>query len=109
MFPGLSLSPCTPASRAARASRYWKWMSAMIGTGDRGTISARPPAASASLQVMRTMSAPAPRSAYTWDRVASTSAVFVVVIDCTLIGAPPPIATAPTLRALVGRRSLTAG
>ncbi len=37
-----------------------RWTSAMIGTGARGTISARPWAASTSLQVIRTMSAPAP-------------------------------------------------
>jgi hypothetical protein len=28
--------------------------------------------------------------------VPSTSAVFVVVIDCTLTGAPPPTGTGPT-------------
>ena len=39
--------------------RYWKWMSATIGTGERGTIWARPSAASSSLQVQRTMSQPA--------------------------------------------------
>ncbi len=60
MLPGLSRNPATPASSAASASRYWKWMSAMMGTGALGTISASPWAASTSLQVMRTMSAPAP-------------------------------------------------
>ena len=59
MLPGFSRSPWTPASIAARAIRYWWWMSAMIGTGDRGTIWARPTAASGSLQVQRTMSQPA--------------------------------------------------
>ena len=39
--------------------RYWWWMSAMIGTGERGTIWASPSAASASLHVQRTMSQPA--------------------------------------------------
>ena len=34
--------------------------------------------------------------------VASTSTVFVVVIDCTLTGASPPTATSPTL--IVGLR-----
>ncbi len=38
-------------------------MSAMIGTGERGTIWARPSAAASSLQVQRTMSAPAAASA----------------------------------------------
>ena len=63
MLPGLSRSPCTPASIAASAILYWWWMSAMIGTGDRGTICARPSAASVSLHVQRTMSAPAAASA----------------------------------------------
>ncbi len=62
MFPGLSRSPCTPASIAASASLYWKWMSAMIGTGDRGMICASPSAAGSSLQVQRTMSQPAAAS-----------------------------------------------
>ena len=35
-FPGLSRRPCTPASRAASAISTWKWMSATIGTGERG-------------------------------------------------------------------------
>ena len=46
MLPGLSRRPCTPASIAASASLYWWWMSATIGTGERGTIWARPSAAS---------------------------------------------------------------
>ena len=60
MLPGLRRRQATPASRAARARRYWKWMSATMGTGERGTMAARPTAASASLTVQRTMSAPAP-------------------------------------------------
>ena len=63
MLPGLSRRPCTPASIAASASLYWKWMSAMIGTGERGTICARPSAAASSLHVQRTMSQPAAASA----------------------------------------------
>src|SRR5579875_83506 len=55
-------------------------MSATIGTGERGTICARPSAAAAW---------------YIWASVASTSLVLVVVIDCTEIGAPPPMATSP--------------
>ncbi len=66
---GLRLNPgnirkhCTPASSAASAMRYWWWMSATIGTGDWGTICARPSAASVSLHVQRTMSQPAAASA----------------------------------------------
>ena len=63
MLPGLSRRQWTPASSAASAILYWWWMSATIGTGDRGTIWASPSAASISLQVQRTMSAPAAASA----------------------------------------------
>ena len=48
---------------AASAILYWWWMSAMMGIGERGTICASPSAASASLQVQRTMSQPAAASA----------------------------------------------
>ena len=44
----------------------------------------------------RTTSQPADASAAIWAVVASTSCVFVSVIDCTTTGAPPPIATPPT-------------
>jgi hypothetical protein len=46
--------------------------------------------------VMRTSSEPAAASARTWRVVASTSAVSVLVIDCTTMGAPPPTLTDPT-------------
>ena len=42
------------------------------------------------------MSAPATSSRRIWAIVASTSAVGVLVIDCTVIGAPPPTGTEPT-------------
>src|SRR5712692_590995 len=45
---------------------------------------------------MRTSSEPARASAATWRAVPSASAVSVLVIDCTTIGAPPPTTTAPT-------------
>ena len=45
---------------------------------------------------MRTSSEPARASAATCRAVASTSAVSVLVIDCTAIGAPPPTSTAPS-------------
>ena len=44
----------------------------------------------------RTISHPADASAAICAVVASTSCVFVRVIDCTTTGAPPPIATPPT-------------
>ena len=62
-LPGFSRNPCTPASSAASAISWWKWMSATIGTGERGTMWASPSAAASSLQVQRTMSAPAAASA----------------------------------------------
>jgi hypothetical protein len=105
MLPGFKRKACTPASIAASASLYWKWMSATIGTGERGTIWARPIAASSSLHVQRTMSAPAAASAVDLRQVPSTSAVLVVVIDCTETGASPPTATAPTISCRVDRRS----
>src|SRR6478735_7170889 len=53
-------------------------------------------AASSRSTVMRTISEPARASAATWAMVPSMSAVSVLVIDCTTIGAPPPTATSPT-------------
>jgi hypothetical protein len=45
----------------------------------------------------RTISQPALASAAICAVVASTSCVFVSVIDWTTTGAPPPISTPPTL------------
>ena len=55
-------------------------------------------AAAASLRstVIRTISEPARASAATCCTVPSTSAVSVLVMDCTTIGAPPPTSTPPT-------------
>ena len=53
-------------------------------------------AASSRSTVMRTISEPARASAATCLTVPSTSAVSVLVIDCTTIGAPPPTFTLPT-------------
>src|SRR5215467_6812638 len=55
-------------------------------------------AAAASLRstVMRTISEPAAASAATCRAVSSTSAVSVLVMDCTTTGAPPPTSTPPT-------------
>jgi hypothetical protein len=61
-------------------------------------------AASASLTVMRTSSEPARASALTCCAVPSMSAVSVLVMDCTTIGAPPPTVTRPTLTARALRR-----
>src|SRR4051812_13026964 len=61
-------------------------------------------AASSRSTVMRTNSEPARDSAATCAMVPSTSAVSVLVIDCTTIGAPPPTATLPTMTCVVLRR-----
>ena len=58
-------------------------------------------AASSRSTVMRTSSEPARASAATCRAVASTSAVSVLVIDCTTIGASPPTMTPPTSTATV--------
>ena len=65
-------------------------------------------AASSRSTVMRTISEPAWARAATWRTVASTSAVSVLVIDCTTIGAPPPTVTLPTWTGTQVRRSLGA-
>src|ERR1700756_5740641 len=67
-------------------------------------------AAAASLRstVTRTSSEPARASAATCATVALTSAVSVLVIDCTTIGAAPPTVTPPTSTATDWRRSLGA-
>ena len=53
-------------------------------------------AASSRSTVMRTISEPARASAATWRTVESISAVSVLVMDCTTMGAPPPTMTPPT-------------
>src|SRR5262249_13900334 len=53
-------------------------------------------AASGVLTVMRTSSEPARASASTCSAVAAASAVSVLVIDCTTMGASPPMSTSPT-------------
>src|SRR5262244_1580068 len=52
-------------------------------------------AAASRSTVMRTISDPARASAADWAAVASMSAVSVLVIDCTTIGASPPTRTWP--------------
>src|ERR1700722_8061258 len=63
-------------------------------------------AASSRSTVMRTSSDPARASAATWAIVPSISAVSVLVIDCTTIGAPPPTAILPTMTWVVLCRAL---
>ena len=68
----------------------------MTGTGERRTIFGSASASSIFGTATRTISQPADASAAICAVVASTSCVFVSVIDCTTTGAPPPIFTPPT-------------
>ena len=85
-----------PASSAAIAYFHWKWMSATTGTVDFAAIATSASASSQWGTATRTMSTPAATSEAICCSVALMSAVFVVVIDCTQIGASPPIATRPS-------------
>ena len=73
-----------------------KWMSAMTGIGESRTIFFSASASSIFGTAQRTISQPADASAAICAVVASTSCVFVRVIDWTTTGAPPPIAIPPT-------------
>ena len=97
MLPGLIRTAATPWSIAFSARLALKWMSAMIGTGENRTIFPSASASSVFGTATRTISQPALTSAAICAVVAATSCVFVVVIDCTTMGAPPPISTPPTL------------
>ena len=96
MLPGLMRTAATPPSIAFSASEALKWMSAITGSGDRRTIVGSASASSVFGTATRTTSQPADASAAICAVVASTSCVFVSVIDCTTTGAPPPIVTPPT-------------
>src|SRR2546429_721618 len=96
MLPGLIRTAATPASIAFRARLALKWMSAITGIGERRTIFARASASSVFGTAQRTTSQPADARAAICAVVASTSCVFVRVIDWTTTGAPPPIVTPPT-------------
>jgi hypothetical protein len=96
MLPGLMRTAATPWSIAFRARLALKWMSAMTGTGAKRTIFESASASSVFGTATRTISQPALASAAICAVVASTSCVLVVVMDCTTMGAPPPIMTPPT-------------
>src|SRR5207302_701297 len=86
-----------------------KWKSPISGTptparSRRSRIGATAAAASLVLTVRRTSSDPARASACTCRTVPSMSAVSVLVIDCTTIGAPPPTRTGPTGTRAEGER-----
>src|SRR5579862_1194060 len=96
MLPGLIRTAATPPSIALSARLALKWMSAITGIGERRTMRGSASASSSFGTATRTTSHPADASAAICAVVASTSCVFVSVIDCTTTGAPPPIVTPPT-------------
>src|SRR6476661_5908044 len=71
-------------------------MSAITGIGEKRTMLRSASASSVFGTAQRTTSQPAETSAAICAVVASTSCVFVSVIDWTTTGAPPPIVTSPT-------------
>src|SRR5271154_709985 len=79
-------------------------MSATSGTVTALTILLKASVDSLSGQDTRTMSAPASSSWRIWAMVASASAVRVLVMDWTVIGASPPTSTDPTRILREGRR-----
>src|SRR4030088_2585249 len=83
-------------------------MSAMIGKGERGTISRRASAAWWSGTAGRTISHPASLRAAIWSSVARTSRVSVLVIVWTAMGAAPPTTTSPTRTGMDRRRFVAA-
>src|SRR5829696_414655 len=97
MLPGLMRTPAQPASMAAMAYFHWKWMSATTGMVDLAAIAGRAAASSVSGTATLTMSQPVAASSAICCRVPLMSAVLVMVIDWTLMGAPSPTATRPTL------------
>ena len=97
MLPGLIRTAATPPSIARSARLALKWMSAITGIGDRRTSLGSASASSDFGTATRTISQPAEASAAICAVVASTSCVFVSVIDWTTTGAPPPIWIPPTL------------
>ena len=94
MLPGLTRTAPQPASMAANTYFGWKWMSAMTGICDLRAISGSASASSCDGTATRTIWQPDAVSSAICCSVAFTSAVTVVVIDCTDTGAPPPTGTA---------------
>ena len=84
-------------------------MSAMTGIWLCWAISGSASASSWLGQATRTMSQPAAVSSAICWRVVLTSAVSVVVIDCTEIGWSLPTPTLPTMICRVRRRGASTG
>src|SRR5215475_6331687 len=97
MLPGLTRTAAQPASIAAKTYFGWKWMSAITGICDFLAIAGNASTSSCEGTATRTIWQPEAVSSAICCRVAFTSEVSVVVIDCTLTGAPPPTGTLPTI------------
>jgi hypothetical protein len=82
-------------------------MSAMIGMRAARTIFPNAAVDSVSGHDTRIRSAPASSQRRIWSIVATGSLVSVLVIVCTLIGAPPPTGTAPTMIWRLFRRAMS--
>src|SRR5215213_6564334 len=109
MLPGLTRTAAQPASIAANTYLGWKWMSAMTGICDFLAIAGSASTSSCDGTATRTIWQPLAVSSAICCRVALTSAVSVVVIDCTLTGAPPPTGTEPTMIRRLCRRGARGG
>ena len=81
-------------------------MSATSGTFASRAMVRKAAVESSSGQETRTMSAPASSRRRIWSIVAAASAVGVLVIDWTVIGASPPTGTAPTMIWRLLRRAM---
>ena len=98
MLPGFTRTAAQPASIAANTYFGWKWMSAITGICDLAAMAGSASASSWLGQATRTMSQPAAVSSAICCSVALTSAVSVVVIDCTEIGCSEPTPTVADLQ-----------
>ncbi len=105
MLPGLTRTAAHPALIAANTYFGWKWISAITGILDLRAICGSASASSCDGTATLTIWQPAAVSSAICCRVAFTSAVSVVAIDCTLTGAPPPTGTLPTMSRRDCRRS----
>src|SRR5262249_29932218 len=109
ILPGFTRTAAQPASIAAKTYFGWKWMSAMTGIWECLAISGSASASSWLGTATRTMSQPEAVSSAICCSVVLTSAVSVVVMDWTEIGASPPTATEPTLIWRDVRRAASTG
>ena len=109
MFPGFTRTAAQPASIAAKTYLGWKWMSAITGIWLLRAIAGSASASSWLGQATRTMSQPDAVSSAICCSVALTSAVSVVVIDCTEMGCSLPTPTLPTCSCRVFRRGASVG